>query len=852
MTLAEESLLPQTEKKLEKSLDAIAALRRAMTQRLAEIKATQEKPEQPPADAETLASFEQAEKARRELEDAAAAQAEAIRKLIRQQQEEAAARREAEESARREAEAKNEQEQAETARREQEAKAAQEQAEAAHREAEAKAAQEQAEAARREAEAKAVQDQAEAARREAEAKEVLEQADAVRKQIQAMLEQERIEALRREAEAKAAAEALKARNELNEIARREAEARAQAAQEAQARAEKAAATAKAARAAKAAEEQKPQPELHFDIVEWSRIMMHVAEESQKLIRDYVVRTKDKPVDTLSVSPTPFMDSISRLFERFFDDPETYTDVQLATWQNYIDLTRATLMKMQGISTQPVAEAPAGDKRFKAKDWQTNWMFDFLKQAYLSTAEETRRLVQNEATNVEDKIAKKLEFYSRLMLDATAPNNFWMTNPEVLRATLDSKGENLIKGLQNLLGDLERGNGLLRISMSDYRAFEIGKNIASTPGKVVYQNELMQLIQYAPQTQTVRRVPFLIIPPWINKYYILDLKQKNSFVGYLVSQGYTVFTISWVNPTKKHALTQFDDYMSEGSLSALREIKRITGEDEANVLGYCIGGTLLSCTQAYLAAVPEKPFDIPKIKSATYLVTMIDFSQPGDLGVFIDEDQIRLLEDRMARLGYMDASSLIMTFNLLRSNDLIWPFVINNYMLGREPFPFDILYWNTDSTNLPAAMQSYYLRKMYLENKLIEPKALKFKDVPLDLGEIETPSFLLSTREDHIAPWRSTYASTQIYKGPVTFCLSGSGHIAGVINPPDSGKYGYWTNDKLPTDPDEWLKDAQPHKGSWWPEWIKWLDQHAGEPVAARPVEEGIEDAPGSYVKVRVV
>ncbi|MDD4616815.1 MAG: class I poly(R)-hydroxyalkanoic acid synthase [Alphaproteobacteria bacterium] len=581
-------------------------------------------------------------------------------------------------------------------------------------------------------------------------------------------------------------------------------------------------------------------------------MMHVADESQKLIRDYIVRTRDKPMDTISVSPTPFLDSASRFTERFLENPEAYTDVQLATWQNYIDLTRATVMRMQGLSTKPVAEAAANDKRFKAKDWQTNWAFDFLKQAYLSTSEEMRRLVQMEATNVEDKMAKKLEFYSRLMLDASAPNNFWMTNPEVLRATLDSKGENLIKGLQNLLQDLESGNGLLRIRMSDYRAFELGKNIATTPGKVVFQNDLMQLIQYAPQTETVHKTPFLIIPPWINKYYILDLRQKNSFINYLVGQGHTVFTISWVNPTKKHALTQFDDYMESGSLTALREIKRLTGENEANVLGYCIGGTLLASTQAYLAAIPEKPLDIPKIKSATYLVTMIDFSQPGDLGVFIDEDQIRLLEDRMARLGYMDGNSLMMTFNLLRSNDLIWPFVINNYMLGREPFPFDILYWNTDSTNLPAAMQSYYLRNMYLQNKLIEPSALKFKDVPLDLAEVDTPSFLLSTREDHIAPWRSTYAATHLYKGPVTFVLSGSGHIAGVVNPPESNKYGYWTNSDLPDDPDEWLNKATPHKGSWWPEWIKWLDQYAGEDIPKRDIGESIEDAPGSYVKVRAV
>jgi polyhydroxyalkanoate synthase len=592
--------------------------------------------------------------------------------------------------------------------------------------------------------------------------------------------------------------------------------------------------------------------IKFDPALWTQIMIHVSEEGQKLIRDYIVRTHDKPIETVPFSSVPVLDSITQMASRFLEDPETYTEAQLASWQNYIDLTRSTLLRLQGLPAQAVAEAASNDKRFKAKDWQTNWMFDFLKQAYLSNVDETRRMVQQGTSDAEAKIAKKIEFYSRLFLDATAPNNFWMTNPEVLRVTVESKGENLIKGLENLLRDLESGNGMLHISMSDYKAFQLGITIATTPGKVVYQNDLMQLIQYAPSTPSVRRVPLLIIPPWINKYYILDLRQKNSFIAYLVAQGYTVFCISWVNPTKRHALTQFEDYMDKGALIALAEVKRLTGEDKANVLGYCIGGTLLACLQAYLAALPEKIPDLPVIASSTYLVTMVDFAQPGDLGVFIDEDQIRLLEDRMARQGFMDAKSMILTFNLLRANDLIWPFVINNYLLGREPFPFDILYWNTDSTNLPAAMQSYYLRKMYMENKLIQPGGLKMKDVPLDLAEIATPSFLLATREDHIAPWRSAYAATQLYKGPVTFVLSGSGHIAGVVNPPEANKYGYWINSECPENPDDWFKDATPHKGSWWPEWMKWLDPYAGESIPPREITESIENAPGSYVKARAV
>ncbi|MGE3623239.1 MAG: PHA/PHB synthase family protein, partial [Bdellovibrionales bacterium] len=362
--------------------------------------------------------------------------------------------------------------------------------------------------------------------------------------------------------------------------------------------------------------------------------------------------------------------------------------------------------------------------------------------------------------------------------------------------------------------------------------------------------------YAPLTEQVKRTPLLIIPPWINKFYILDLREKNSFIRYLVAQGHTVFCISWANPDGSFAHTGFDAYMFDGALTAMREIKRVTGEDSVNTVGYCIGGTLQAMMLAYLKATgsegptPLETDDIPHVASATYLVALTDFSEPGDIGVFIDEDQVSALEARMKEKGYLEAAAMSTTFNLLRSNDLIWSFVINNYLLGKEPFPFDILYWNSDSTNLPAAMQSFYLRKCYLENKLVQPGGLTMKDVPIDLRSIDTPSFLLSTRDDHIAPWHSTYAATQIYKGPVTFVLAGSGHIAGIINPPVVGKYGYWTNGTLPADPDEWLAQAEVHKGSWWPEWLQWLAPYAGEEVPAREVKDGIENAPGSYVKMR--
>src|SRR6202162_1391041 len=356
----------------------------------------------------------------------------------------------------------------------------------------------------------------------------------------------------------------------------------------------------------------------------------------------------------------------------------------------------------------------------------------------------------------------------------------MPSPERLRAPVDSRGENLVNGLKNLLDDLERGKGHLAISMTDMAAFKIGENVATTPGKVVYQNDLIQLLQYAPTTETVKRRPLLIIPPWINKFYILDLRPENSFIKWAVEQGHTVFVISWVNPDEHLARKTFEDYMREGPLAALDAMNEATGEREANVIGYCLGGTLLASTLAYMAAKRDA-----RVKSATYFVTMVDFAEAGELSVFIDEEQIRALEQRMEKKGYLEGSEMATTFNMLRANDLIWSFVVNNYLLGKDPFPFDLLYWNSDSTRMPAVMHSFYLRNMYQKNLLVKPGGLKIGGVPIDLRTITTPTYILSTREDHIAPWRSTYAATQIYAGPDKFVLSASGHIAGVVNPPGS-------------------------------------------------------------------
>jgi polyhydroxyalkanoate synthase len=358
---------------------------------------------------------------------------------------------------------------------------------------------------------------------------------------------------------------------------------------------------------------------------------------------------------------------------------------------------------------------------------------------------------------------------------------------------------------------------------------------------------MQLIQYAPTTETVARRPLLIIPPWINKFYILDLREKNSFIKWAVGEGLTVFVVSWVNPDERLAAKSFEDYMMEGPLAALSAMEAATGEREANVIGYCLGGTLLASTLSFMAAKGDD-----RVRSATYFTTMVDFAEAGELGVFIDEEQLASLEAQMNQTGYLDAAHMATTFNMLRANDLIWSFVVNNYLLGKDPFPFDLLYWNSDSTRMPAAMHSFYLRRMYQENLLVEPGGITLAGVPIDLGRIRTPTFILSTREDHIAPWKSTYAATQLYQGPVRFCLSASGHIAGVVNPPAAQKYCYWINPKTPGSPDAWLAGAEQVAGSWWPEWSRWIARHAGGKVPARVPAEGLEPAPGSYVASRAV
>ncbi|MDO9712404.1 PHA/PHB synthase family protein [Paracraurococcus lichenis] len=576
----------------------------------------------------------------------------------------------------------------------------------------------------------------------------------------------------------------------------------------------------------------------------TRTMSEVAERGQRIVTDFLRRQAESEAvpDPLNIGGA-FLEMTTRLMA----NPARLMQAQLGFWQDYLTLWQNTARRMLGDVPAPVIAEDPRDRRFKDEAWRENEVFDFIKQSYLLSARFFQTVV-SDVDGLDPKAAQKVDFYTRQFVDAMSPSNFLLTNPEVLRRTAETGGENLLKGLSHLLADLERGKGRLRIRMTDDSKFRVGENIAVTPGKVVHQNDLMQLIQYSPTTATVLKRPLLILPPWINKFYILDLRPRNSFIRWAVDQGHTVFVVSWVNPDEQLAQKGFDDYMQEGIYDALSAIEKATGEREINAIGYCLGGTLLATTLAHMAAKRDT-----RIKSATYFVTMTDFEEAGELGVFIDEEQLHCLEEQMQKRGYLEGREMATTFNMLRANDLIWSFVVNNYLLGQEPFPFDLLYWNDDSTRMPARMHSFYLRRMYQQNDLIKPGAIELLGQKIDLRKIKVPSYLISTREDHIAPWKSTYRATQIYRGPVRFVLAASGHIAGVVNPPDSGKYSHWVNEQLPPDPEAWFEGATELAGSWWPDWHRWVTALEKSQVPARLPGYGklkpIEDAPGSYVKV---
>ncbi len=586
-----------------------------------------------------------------------------------------------------------------------------------------------------------------------------------------------------------------------------------------------------------------------DIEAFSRNLARLIEEGGKALAAYLKPREEGKIDgDLTNDVTDVVRTVGQVAEYWLSDPKRALELQTNLGRAYLDLWASAVKRMAGENASPVTTPDPRDKRFTDPEWTQNQFFDFLKQAYLLTANWAERLVKD-AQGVDEHTRAKAAFYVKQIANAISPSNFVLTNPELLRETLSSNAENLVRGMHMLSEDIKAGHGNLRIRQSDPSLFEVGRNLALTPGKVVYQNDLMQLIQYEATTKKVLKAPLLIVPPWINKFYILDLTPEKSFLKWCVDQGITVFVVSWINPDAHLAEKSFEEYMREGVITALDAVKEATGEDKANVIGYCVGGTLLAITLAYLAAKKQD-----RALSATFFAAQVDFTYAGDLMVFVDAERVKQLEEHMKKQGYLEASRMANAFNLLRSNDLIWPYIVNNYMRGKKPLPFDILYWNSDATRMPAANHSFYLRNCYLDNKLSNGE-MEIAGITLDLHKVTIPIYNLATREDHIAPAKSVLFGSQFFGGPVKYVLAGSGHIAGVINPPGKSKYKYWTGEKPSgSNVENWLKKAIEHPGSWWPDWLEWLTMHGAEMVPARKIGGGklksIEDAPGSYVKVK--
>ncbi|MCF8478722.1 MAG: class I poly(R)-hydroxyalkanoic acid synthase [Pseudolabrys sp.] len=588
-----------------------------------------------------------------------------------------------------------------------------------------------------------------------------------------------------------------------------------------------------------------------DVEILARNLARMIEEGGKALAAYMKpREEGKYKDDTSQDIVDVVKTVGQVAEYWLSDPQRALELQTSLGRAYLDLWAGAVKRMAGEVAPPSATTETKDKRFADPEWSQNQFFDFLKQAYLLTAQWGEKLV-TDAAGVDEHTRQKAEFYVRQIVNAISPSNFVLTNPELLRETLASNAENLVRGMHMLSEDIKAGHGNLKIRQSDPSTFEVGRNLALTPGKVIFQNELMQLIQYEATTAEVLKVPLLIVPPWINKFYILDLTPEKSFIKWCVDNGLTVFVVSWVNPDIHLAAKSFEQYMKEGPIAALDTIEKVTGEKKVHTIGYCVGGTLLSITLAYLAAKKKN-----RALSATMFAAQVDFTYSGDLKVFVDEERIQQLEAHMKEQGYLEASRMANTFNMLRSNDLVWPYVVNNYLRGKKPYPFDILFWNADATRMPAANHSFYLRNCYLNNRLTKG-GMEIDGVTLDLGKVKVPIYNLATREDHIAPAKSVLYGSQFFGGPVKYVLAGSGHIAGVVNPPATptkkAKYQYWTGDAPHGDDvDKWMETAVEHPGSWWPNWLDWIKSLNDKTVPARAIGGGklkaIEDAPGSYVK----
>ena len=612
-------------------------------------------------------------------------------------------------------------------------------------------------------------------------------------------------------------------------------------------------------------EQKPR----FDFFAQSAALIESMCELQRdFADDFFDRFDQENKSTIVETAT---DCCRNIFNGIANNPNKLVERQVEYWQQQLQLSSSLLRRLLGEAVEPVVQPQASDHRFDDSEWTTNALFDFIKQSYLLTAEHTLKTIA-ELEGVELRDRERLGYFMRQLISALAPTNFAITNPDVLRKTLETQGNNLVEGLRMMVEDKKRSADILNVCVSQPNAFKVGVNIANTAGAVVAENELMQLIQYSPATPRVRAIPILIVPSWINKYYVLDLSEKNSFIRWLVAQGYTVFTISWINPDASHRAVEFADYLRKGPLFAAMTIERITGAPQVAGVGYCLGGILLACALAY-----SERINAPRFASATYLAASIDFRNPGDMGIFVDEDLIDSIERQMQRYGYLDGRLLSAGFSLLKENDLYWNYYVTNYLKGERPSAFDLLHWNSDSTNVPEATHRFVLRELHLHNRLVKSREVMIDGCAIDLRDISTPTYVLATDKDHIANWQSCYAAMQLQRGPARFVLAGSGHIAGVINPPWANKYYYYVNtEDLPSgiegardqiksaeltsggnsqniSASAWLQSAQRVDGSWWCDWEHWQRSLSGAECAAREIDSAhiIEPAPGRYVLRRL-
>ncbi|HET9160742.1 MAG TPA: class I poly(R)-hydroxyalkanoic acid synthase [Caulobacteraceae bacterium] len=589
------------------------------------------------------------------------------------------------------------------------------------------------------------------------------------------------------------------------------------------------------------------PDQHRTMEALSHNLARAAVTAQSAIAEAALRQAERPP---ALSPDPFHvgPALTEVMSKLAADPDGMMRAQADLYARYMDLWQATARRIAGEKSEPVIKPPAGDKRFNDPEWENQPVFDVMKQSYLLTTDWLNSLV-GQVKNVDPMTKRRVEFFMKMLTDAFSPSNFLISNPVALREAIATKGESIVKGMENFAADLERGHGALAISQTDFQPFKVGENIATAPGKVIYQNDILQLLQFSPTTEQVYEIPLLIFPPWINKWYILDLRVENSMIRWLTGQGFTVFVASWVNPDGELAKKTFEDYMFEGVYAATEQVMKQCGVTQVNTVGYCIGGTLLSCALAHMAAKGDK-----RISSATFFAAQQDFVEAGDLLLFTDEAWVSDIERRMDQEGgVLPSQNMADTFNSLRANDLIWSFFVNNYLLGKEPRPFDLLFWNSDQTRMPKTLHLFYLREFYGKNRLAKGD-LVFGGETLDLHNVKTPVFIQSSKDDHISPYRSVYRGAKLFGGPTTFIMAGSGHIAGVINHPDARKYQYWINETLPADVEDWRDGSVEHPGSWWPYWAEWLKAKSGKKVTARDPSKGplkpLEDSPGSFVLVR--